>query len=163
MGRRWAREKTFQLLYQIGMRDDEPLEQIQIFLDNLHDTFEADEENPSNFQVTEEDKEYIRRVCEGVILERDVLDDEIQSRLKSWTLERLPRVDRALLRLGAYEIKHSEDVPKSVSINEVVVLAKQYAAEDAHSYINGVLAHFDKQENDDLIAEEAEVQVEEDD
>lgn len=142
MGRRWAREKTFQLLYQLGMREDEQAEQISTYLRNLSDSSEVAGDNPKI--ILPEDLAYIRAVAEGVLAEQEALDDKIQSLLKSWVLDRLPKVDRALLRLGAYEIQHVVDVPKSVSINEIVVLAKNYAAEDAHAYINGVLANFEK-------------------
>lgn len=143
MGRHWAREKTFQLLFQLALREEDPEAQIELFLDSLNELKDGQSESK---EIAAEDLAYIRSVSNGVLAERAMLDEEIQTRLKSWTLERLPKVDSALLRLGAYEIKHLEDVPKSVSINEVVLLAKRYAAEDAHAYINGVLAHFEKPE-----------------
>lgn len=144
MGRRWARQKTFQLLYQMSVRDDKVDAQIEAFIDHLKE-FE-NEVSENALQISAEDLHYIRTVSAGVIAERESLDEEIQTYLKSWTLERLPRVDRALLRLAAYEIKHLDDVPKSVSINEIVVLAKEFAGEDAHIYLNGVLANFQKDE-----------------
>ncbi len=142
MGRRWAREKTFQLLYQLGMREDGQAEQISNYINALGESSEVIVDPPKS--LLPEDLAYIRAVAEGVLAEQEALDEKIQSLLKSWVLDRLPKVDRALLRLGAYEIQHVADVPKSVSINEIVVLAKNYAAEDAHAYINGVLAHFEK-------------------
>lgn len=155
MGRRWAREKTFQLLYQIEMREDAVEEQIEGFIQHLKAFEEKKTEHDLELHFAVEDLQFIRTVINGVLREENALDEEIKKYLKSWSLERLPRVDRALLRLGAYEIKHLPDVPKSVSINEIVVLAKTYASEEAHAYINGVLANFDKETTDEDVAEQS--------
>ncbi len=155
MGRRWAREKTFQLLYQIEMRSDAVDEQIEGFIQHLKFFCENASGDEEELHFAPEDLQFIRRVVRGVKAEEHLLDESIKPYLKAWTLERLPRVDRSLLRLGVYEIMHLPDVPKSVSINEIVVLAKAYAAEDAHAYINAVLANFDKQESDADRAEQA--------
>lgn len=155
MGRRWAREKTFQLLYQIEMRDDAVDEQIESFIEHLKYFNEDALGTESEMRFAVEDLQFIRSLVSGVEAEKDVLDEAIKPYLKAWTLDRLPRVDRSLLRLGAYEIMHLPDVPKSVSINEIVVLAKAYAAEEAHAYINAVLANFEKQSSEEDVAKQA--------
>ncbi len=74
-------------------------------------------------------------VCEN----EESIDEKISSFLKGWTLQRIPRVSLALLRLSVAEILFFDDVPDSVSANEAVELAKKYAGEEDASFINGVL------------------------
>lgn len=74
-------------------------------------------------------------VCENI----DAVDEKIASFLKGWTLQRIPKVSLALLRLAVAEILFFDDVPDSVSANEAVELAKKYAGEEDASFINGVL------------------------
>ena len=74
----------------------------------------------------------------GVQAKRETIDSELGKYLRDWTVARLPRVDRALLRLAAWEILHDE-TPDAAAISEAVVLARRYAAPDARRYINGVL------------------------
>lgn len=74
-------------------------------------------------------------VCEN----EEAVDEIIASFLKGWTLQRIPKVSLALLRLAVTEILFFDDVPDSVSANEAVELAKKYAGEEDASFINGVL------------------------
>ncbi len=74
-------------------------------------------------------------VCEN----EEAVDEKIASFLKGWTLQRIPKVSLALLRLAVTEILFFDDVPDSVSANEAVELAKKYAGEEDASFINGVL------------------------
>ena len=67
------------------------------------------------------------------------IDETIASYLRGWTLQRLPKVSLALLRLGVAEILYFEDTPDSVTANEIVELAKKYGGDDDASFINGLL------------------------
>ncbi len=69
----------------------------------------------------------------------EAIDETIRSVSRNWRLERMSRVDRNILRLATYELRESEDVPVKVVINEAVELAKQFGAEEAPAFVNGVL------------------------
>jgi transcription antitermination protein NusB len=84
------------------------------------------------------DREYFRELVEGVSGEREALDAE----LSSWADRRptlLDPVEHAILLIGVYELRHRQDVPYRVAINEAVTLAKRFGATDGHKYVNAVL------------------------
>ena len=84
--------------------------------------------------------EYAEELVQGVIDHCDEIDDRLSDTSENWTLDRMPVVDRAILRLAVYEMLYVDDVPVSVSINEAVELAKAYGGEDDSSrFVNGVL------------------------
>lgn len=82
--------------------------------------------------------DYMERVFSGVTANTSQLDARIAEHLKGWTIERLPRVDLAILRLATYELMLGE-VPPGVVVNEAVELAGQFSTEKAVPFINGVL------------------------
>ena len=69
----------------------------------------------------------------------EAIDELIESASDNWTLDRMPVVDRSLLRLTTYEMRYVDDVPVSVSINEAVNLAKEFGGDDSPRFINGIL------------------------
>lgn len=73
------------------------------------------------------------------------LDALIESKLKNWKLSRISKVSLAILRMAAFELQYVADVPMSVTINEAVELAKQYASEDDYAFVNGVLGAIAKE------------------
>jgi N utilization substance protein B len=70
----------------------------------------------------------------------DALDELIQRYAKNWDLERMPALDRAILRLATYELGHRPDVPRNVVINEAVELAKVFSTEESGKFVNGMLS-----------------------
>jgi N utilization substance protein B len=76
----------------------------------------------------------------GVSEHRDQLDELITTYSQGWTLQRMPAVDRAILRLGAFEVLWSADVPEAVSISEWVSLATELSTDDSPRFVNGLLA-----------------------
>lgn len=84
-------------------------------------------------------REFTRDLVAGVSEHRSRIDEIIGMRAKSWDLDRMPVLDRNILRLGAFEILWSQDVPISVAIDEAVELAKTLSTEESPGYINGVL------------------------
>ena len=82
---------------------------------------------------------YAREIVDGVGDHRDELDELIASYALGWSLDRMPNVDRAILRLAAWEILYNPEVPAAVSINEAVELAKELSTEDSGRFVNGVL------------------------
>jgi N utilization substance protein B len=83
---------------------------------------------------------YTVAVVEGVAADRARIDEIVTGYAEGWTLERMPGVDRAILRLGVYELLWRGDVPDAVVIDEAVELAKALSTDDSPRFVNGVLA-----------------------
>ena len=83
---------------------------------------------------------YARDIVDGVIDNREAIDEQITTFAKDWSLQRMPAVDRALLRIGTWEILFNDDVPTAVAIDEAVELAKEFSTDDSGSFVHGVLA-----------------------
>lgn len=132
MNRSQARELAFKLLYQIEIQKAVTNEDIELF-------FETNE-------ITDKQaKEYIKDVVYGNSDKSKEILDMISKNLKeNWEIERISKVNLALLKLGIYEIVYKE-LPFKVVINEVVELAKKYGEETSHSFINGILASIVKE------------------
>lgn len=89
---------------------------------------------------------YAVELIEGTNSKIDELDKILDDVSENWSIERMPIVDKCLLRQTVYEMLYKEDIPVSVSINEAVELAKQFCAEDdSHKYVNGVLGKIARQ------------------
>lgn len=86
-----------------------------------------------------EAKPFSRELAEGVQQHRDDLDSEIGRHATGWTVDRIAALERNIMRIALYEIRHREDVPDEVAIDEAVELAKEYCGSDAPGFINGVL------------------------
>ena len=84
--------------------------------------------------------EHTVRLVEGVEQNRSRIDTLIETYAQDWPLDRMPAVDRALLRLSVYELLYCEDVPPSVVIDEAVELAKSLSTDDSPGFVNGLLS-----------------------
>jgi len=84
-------------------------------------------------------KEFTRELAEGVDLERAGLDEEIARLSRGWELERIAALERSIMRVALYEMRHREDVPTEVAIDEAVNLSKEYCGADAPGFVNGIL------------------------
>ena len=127
MNRSQVRELAFKLLYQIEIQKEVNNEDIDLFFEN-------------NQISSKEAKEYIEDVVNGVSKEAKVIMEEIEKNLKKdWEIDRISKINLALLKLAIYEIKY-KDLPFKVVINEVVELAKKYGEETSSVFINGILA-----------------------
>jgi N utilization substance protein B len=84
------------------------------------------------------------RLALGTIRHLDEIDRLIDGAAEHWTIDRMPAVDRALLRLATYELAHEPGTPTAVVINETVRIAKDYSTEGSGRFINGVLATLSK-------------------
>ncbi|NLN65358.1 MAG: transcription antitermination factor NusB [Clostridiaceae bacterium] len=125
MSRRASRELAMKLLYQFQLRDDDIDEQVMLFL--------------SEEKLEGTETEYFLDVVHGVMEKKDEIDSLIENHARGWSLERMPKVDLAIMRLAIYELRFREDIPWNVSINEAVELAKKYGGDQSKSFINGVL------------------------
>ena len=130
MSRIETREAVVFFVYQFDFRSETIDEQISIYVN-------------SNEEL-KDDIEYFTNTVKGIVANRDSLDESISKYLKNWTLDRIPRLDKAILETAIYEISYNEDIPTGVAINEAVKLAKKYGTDDSYSYINGVLSSYEK-------------------
>jgi N utilization substance protein B len=86
-----------------------------------------------------EGRSYADRIVRGVESDLGEVDEIIRKASTNWRLERMTRVDRNVLRLGAWEIMKSTDVPRAVILDEAVELAKRFGSEESSAFVNGVL------------------------
>lgn len=149
MSRKDARERAFQLLYQLSVQAGDEDQQIGEFIANMGDYHDSDRK----ITYTDDDIAYIQRIVGGYRFYKDRLDQTYAPFLKDWTIERLAKVDLAILRLATSEIMFMPDVPLNVTINEAVLLSKRYAASGSRAYINAVLGRLSKPEGDVLLSE----------
>lgn len=122
--RRESREKVFQTLFMMDVLGVGPDEAIPLF---------------ASSQPMPSDMEYYDLTVKGVWECRKEIDSLIRRAAENWRLERMTIVDRNILRLGAYEIMRSVDVPFVVAINEAVDLGKRFGSGESGSFINGIL------------------------
>lgn len=92
------------------------------------------------FAPEEEDRAYIDTILSGVAENEAALDGSIADCLKGWTLDRIARVDLAVLRVAAYELYYLRETPDAVVINEAVALAQRFDSPTAGKFVNGVLS-----------------------
>jgi N utilization substance protein B len=83
--------------------------------------------------------QYTADLVEGVVLHWTDINELLATYSQGWTLDRMPSVDRAILRLGAFEVLFSTEVPESVAITEAVELAKSLSTDDSPKFVNGLL------------------------
>ena len=99
----------------------------------------------SSKDIEESDRDYVVEIYDGVLSKEQELDEKIAKYLKGYTLERIFKVDLAILKLAIYEIDYIGEKP-SIVINEAVELAKRYSTDNSYKFINGVLASIVKGE-----------------
>jgi N utilization substance protein B len=83
---------------------------------------------------------YAREIVDGVIDHAEEIDEQISTHSRDWKLDRMPTVDRALLRIATWEILFNDAVPTAVAIDEAVDLAKEFSTDDSGAFVHGVLA-----------------------
>jgi N utilization substance protein B len=91
-------------------------------------------------QNQEEIVGYARQIVEGVTANFAEIDDRIEAFSHKWSVERMPAVDRAILRVACWEILFNEEVPDGVAISEAVQLAAELSTEDSSTFVNGLLS-----------------------
>lgn len=82
---------------------------------------------------------YAREIVDGVIESQPEVDEAIVAHAHGWTLQRMPAVDRAILRLATWEILYNDEIDSAVAISEAVDLAKELSTDDSARFVNGVL------------------------
>jgi N utilization substance protein B len=118
-----ARKRAVDVLYEADVRSGDPLALLRERL--------ADETPPV--------PEHTVRLVEGVAEHAARIDELIDRHASGWSIDRLPDVDRAILRMAVFELLWADDVPDAVVIDEAVELAKALSTDDSPAYVNGVL------------------------
>ena len=109
--------------------------------------FEAEQRSVSAFDVLRARREktdqivnpYTVEIVEGVVSKQAAIDEFLETYSQGWTLERMPSVDRIILRIGTWELLYNDDVPDGVAVSEAVALAKTLSTDESPSFINGLL------------------------
>lgn len=107
--------------------------------DSSFDLAEVLARNIKRYDETIDDKSFIEQLVHGVDKHTADLDDVIRPLAPEWPIEQIARIDRIVLRVGAYELLFEKDVPPKVVINEAVELAKAFGGENSSKFVNGVL------------------------
>ncbi len=126
--RRQARAVALQVLYEIDSVG--------------HEQAEVVSRRSEDEQLPEEGNTFVQDLVAGVTGHRSELDTIIQKYAPEWPVEQLAIVDRNILRIALYELRHAHDVPIKVAINEAVELAKVFGSDTAPRFVNGVLGAF---------------------
>jgi N utilization substance protein B len=123
--RRRSREMAIQVLYQVDMAQSDLAEALRLFCEH--------------FKAPQSIRDFAFELARGTHEHREEIDNLIKRFSENWRLERMPTVDRNILRLAIYELLYRSDIPAKVSINEAVDLGKKYGSEDSGPFINGIL------------------------
>ena len=118
-----ARKRALDLLYASEMRRENPVEAL--------DRAVADGEGPSN--------DYTATLVRGVVEHQAAIDDLLRDASEGWSLERMPAVDRNVLRLGVFELMYADDVPDGVALTEAMNLVRDLSTDESPAFVNGVL------------------------
>ncbi len=132
--RRHARELALQLLYQH--------EHTGADLDVMQTDFDE------WTSATDGAREFADFLLRGTLANLADLDEELELQTAHWRLERLAAVDRNILRLAMFELKHEPDTPPAVIIDEAIEIAKKFGAEESGRFVNGVLDGYVKRKTD---------------
>lgn len=124
VGRRASRKRAVAILYEASLRGEDPVSLVGGRVGAIE---------------VEPISDYTVSLVEGVAANRERIDELLSEHAQGWSLERMPAVDLAALRIGAYEILWSEDVPDAVAIDEAVGIAKTLSTDDSPRFVNGVL------------------------
>jgi N utilization substance protein B len=120
-----ARKRALDVLYAAEMRGEDPVAALDAAI-------EAGE-GPGN--------DYTAALVRGVAAHRDEIDALLSSYSEGWTLDRMPAVDRNVLRLGVFELLHAEDVPDPVAVTEAMALVRDLSTDESPAFVNGVLGN----------------------
>ncbi|MGE7933675.1 transcription antitermination factor NusB [Viridibacillus arvi] len=123
MKRREAREKAVQVLFQLENTELTVTEAIEHI-------------------VGEESSPFFEQIVQGTVLHMEEIDKSLVEKLENWSLPRLAKIERTILRLAVYEILYTPETPKNVVLNEAIELSKTYGDEKSSRFVNGVLSKY---------------------
>ena len=120
-----ARELALQLMYQLDLRGDEILDEVNAAL--------------SPQAGDPEMLDFARELVHGCREKQSEIDRQIEEVAKNWQLKRMAAIDRNILRLATYELLYREDIPPLVTINEAIDIAKKFSTKNSGPFVNGIL------------------------
>lgn len=128
MNRRKSRELAMKLLFEssINKKDAEEI---------INDYKEQNED------YNDMDFEYIKTLLSGIQEKENILNEKIESSLTNWKLNRISKINMAILKVAVFEIFFVEEIPDKVSVNEAIELAKVYSDEKSPAFINGAIGN----------------------
>lgn len=132
--RRKSREVALQALYQCDTLAEWTKENIDLYF-----AIYQDDTNPDAQHVSADCLTFARDLIDGVLAQKESVDRELEGASEHWSLSRMSRVDRNILRIATYEMTFLKEIPVSVSINEAIEVAKRYGAPESPTFVNGVL------------------------
>ena len=136
MNRSLSRELVFKLLYELEVQKENQIEQVDLYIEN-------------NDIKDKKVIDYIKETVNGVKENKEKIESLISKNLKKdWSLDRISKVNLAILKLAIYEIEYM-DLPYKVGINEAVELAKKYGDDGSKQFVNGVLASVVKENSEE--------------
>jgi N utilization substance protein B len=135
MNRRKSREIAMKLLFEMSINKEDYKDIIESFKEH------------TDIELNDVDMDYIHRVLKGVQDNQSEIDSKIEQYLVNWKLNRVAKIDLAILRISTYEIIYEADIPDKVSVNEGIELAKKYSDDRSFQFINGVLGNMIKNNN----------------
>lgn len=118
-----ARKRALDVLFASELRSESAVEAL--------DRSIAEGEGPTN--------DYTATLVRGVVEHQGRIDELLRSHSEGWTLERMPAVDRNVLRLGVFEVLYADDVPDGVAVSEAMSLVRELSTDESPSFVNGVL------------------------
>lgn len=130
--RSFSRETALKVLFSLEFNSVEPSEALSLLLESYK--IKPDVDNI-----------FVLKLVKGVLENGDKIDSLIKKYSIHWKISRIPLIEKNILRIGIYELQFANDVPPKVVINEAIELGKKYGAEDAGSFINGILDNIFKE------------------
>lgn len=123
-----ARKRALDLLYGADLRGENIAEVVAVEQARAL----ADPKRSSSWP-------YAREIAEGVAEHLTEIDELIETYAQGWTIARMPAIDRAIVRIGIWELAHNPEIPEGVAISEAVEAARTYSTEDSAGFVNGLL------------------------
>ncbi|MCW2766341.1 transcription antitermination factor NusB [Nocardioides sp.] len=123
-----ARKRALDLLYASEMRRESPVDAL--------DRAIADGEGPTN--------DYTGVLVRGVVEHQARIDELLSSYSEGWTLDRMPAVDRNVLRLGVFELLYADDIPDTVAVTEAMALVRDLSTDESPPFVNGILGNIQR-------------------
>jgi N utilization substance protein B len=124
-----SRKRAVDALYAADLRPEHPLSL-------LEETYKQVSDRQNQVEIFD----YAQELIDGVVKCQAEIDDLLETYSQGWALERMPAVDRAILRVATWEILHSDDVPDAAAIAEAVEIAGEYSTDDSAAFVNGLLS-----------------------
>ncbi len=126
-----ARSRALDILFEADQRG--------VNAETLLDQRLGDADEPGGLQARAGNNPYTADLVRGVVARWNDIDAALTDYSQGWTLDRMPAVDRAILRLGAWEVLYNDEVPDAVAISEAVTLATDLSTDDSPTFVNGLL------------------------